>query len=514
VRGGQGWRELLRRPSWSHAREWRADLYAEPQDTDKEKLTEEVRVVLAALHLLLSLAAEADTLSAALLSSAHAKDLLRYGLLQSGAEKLRRAVAWGVHRLCAAGGAEPVLVRAVVGLMVELLGEIPAAGGPCEEFFALLTRELSAPGVLEAPADAPALARTLARLIRERPVAEASEEDHDAALRGLMSSLRALLAFVGDGDPLTAQIKREVGAPEGEGLLDELCHRCLFAKPTTDAAVRVAEGLPLPKCKSPESQEVGLGLVLELTHGCPSNLRHVLAAVEEHHTLGSTAEERDRRRQRALRRRKSNALAAATLRRRQSGTPTNAMFSTQQSLPHHASRSRTGYCGLKNLGCICYMNSMIQQFYMIRGFREGILGFEDAEEDKDESLMYQLQSLFAHLQESHKGYYNPKVRACVLCVLDVCASRFCIGVCASACVCVRCISHQLTWLDTFACLCAQGFCHALKNWEGEPTDPFIQQDAQEFLTLFLQQVRRLDPCQPPRIPHHDATQLVLRYFSR
>lgn len=71
------------------------------------------------------------------------------------------------------------------------------------------------------------------------------------------------------------------------------------------------------------------------------------------------------------------------------------------------------YAGLKNLGCICYMNSTLQQFFMIKGFREGILSFvdPDAEQtgDRDESLMFQLQTLFAHLQETHKGYYNPKV---------------------------------------------------------------------------------------------------------
>ena len=33
-----------------------------------------------------------------------------------------------------------------------------------------------------------------------------------------------------------------------------------------------------------------------------------------------------------------------------------------------------GFCGIRNLGCICYMNSMIQQFFNIPAFRYGILG--------------------------------------------------------------------------------------------------------------------------------------------
>jgi ubiquitin C-terminal hydrolase len=36
-------------------------------------------------------------------------------------------------------------------------------------------------------------------------------------------------------------------------------------------------------------------------------------------------------------------------------------------------KSKTGFVGLKNLGCICYMNSLMQQFYMIKDFREAIL---------------------------------------------------------------------------------------------------------------------------------------------
>ena len=31
------------------------------------------------------------------------------------------------------------------------------------------------------------------------------------------------------------------------------------------------------------------------------------------------------------------------------------------------------HCGLQNLGCICYMLSVMQQFFMITPFRQGIL---------------------------------------------------------------------------------------------------------------------------------------------
>jgi ubiquitin C-terminal hydrolase len=40
-------------------------------------------------------------------------------------------------------------------------------------------------------------------------------------------------------------------------------------------------------------------------------------------------------------------------------------------------KSYHGYVGIRNLGCICYMNAMIQQFYMTPAFRYAILLAED-----------------------------------------------------------------------------------------------------------------------------------------
>lgn len=44
--------------------------------------------------------------------------------------------------------------------------------------------------------------------------------------------------------------------------------------------------------------------------------------------------------------------------------------------PGH-SENKQKYVGLKNLGCICYMNSMLQQFFMIPAFRYNLLAVED-----------------------------------------------------------------------------------------------------------------------------------------
>lgn len=104
-------------------------------------------------------------------------------------------------------------------------------------------------------------------------------------------------------------------------------------------------------------------------------------------------------------------------------------------------KSSTGYVGLKNLGCICYMISLFQQLFMIPSLREDILAVEDPNHDNQgpsENMLYQFQAIFAGLLKSEKQYVNPR-----------------------------------------------GFCHAFKDWEGQPTNVLEQMDVEEFLQMFL-----------------------------
>ncbi len=52
-------------------------------------------------------------------------------------------------------------------------------------------------------------------------------------------------------------------------------------------------------------------------------------------------------------------------------------------------RSPTGYVGIKNIGCICYMISIMQQLFMIPGFRKALLEIEDErKEDESENMLF------------------------------------------------------------------------------------------------------------------------------
>ena len=109
------------------------------------------------------------------------------------------------------------------------------------------------------------------------------------------------------------------------------------------------------------------------------------------------------------------------------------------------------HVGLKNIGCICYMNSIMQQMYMVPTFRYAIMGSDDHETPRpsehgrlsidDDNLLHQLQAMYTFLTFSEKEDYNPKY-----------------------------------------------FCYTFKDFDGNPTNPMIQQDSQEFYNNFCDKI--------------------------
>lgn len=116
-------------------------------------------------------------------------------------------------------------------------------------------------------------------------------------------------------------------------------------------------------------------------------------------------------------------------------------------LPPVGPRPSKGFVGLKNAGATCYMNSVLQQLYMVESIRVGLLASEgaatdltedfsgednqemdmnhescslenDCSEDKNglqESrkeynigILKQVQAIFGHLSYSRLQYYIPK----------------------------------------------------------------------------------------------------------
>ena len=111
-----------------------------------------------------------------------------------------------------------------------------------------------------------------------------------------------------------------------------------------------------------------------------------------------------------------------------------------------------GYVGLKNIGCICYMNSILQQMYMVPSFRYAIMACDDKKSPNpqtsffnnnlyDDNLLHQLQKMYTFLTYSEKEAYNPK-----------------------------------------------DFCASFKDFDNAPMNPMIQQDSQEFFNNFCDKI--------------------------
>ncbi|KAL4448730.1 hypothetical protein ABPG74_012819 [Tetrahymena malaccensis] len=118
--------------------------------------------------------------------------------------------------------------------------------------------------------------------------------------------------------------------------------------------------------------------------------------------------------------------------------------------PSNEQKCHQNYLGIKNLSQICYMNSMLQQFYMTKTFRYAILATDDEKEADvveyrgmyiDDNILHQIQKMFAFLDLSDRQDYNPV-----------------------------------------------GFCFSFKDFSGNPVNVGVQQDAQEFLNMIFEKL--------------------------
>jgi len=109
--------------------------------------------------------------------------------------------------------------------------------------------------------------------------------------------------------------------------------------------------------------------------------------------------------------------------------------------------------GIHNLGNVCYMISMLQQFYWVPAFRYGLLKVVDDSPERieeykerkiDDNMLRQLQLLFGGLELSERAMADPTE-----------------------------------------------FCFSFKQMNGQPTNPGEQRDAQEFLNEFFEKLEPL-----------------------
>lgn len=167
-----------------------------------------------------------------------------------------------------------------------------------------------------------------------------------------------------------------------------------------------------PKCKSRMSKKEAFDLIKKLISQSPSNLNYFISNSAIFH----------------------NDLSFRTCR------SSDWMICSSES-----EKSLSGYVGLKNLGCICYLNSCIQQLFCIEAFRDFILSYPST---GPESLMHELQFTFFALKNSIQQFFDPR-----------------------------------------------GLCNKILDWEGKAINVQEQQDADEFINSFLDNILNQIPAQ-------------------
>uniref|UniRef100_A0A673U6K4 ubiquitinyl hydrolase 1 n=1 Tax=Suricata suricatta TaxID=37032 RepID=A0A673U6K4_SURSU len=176
----------------------------------------------------------------------------------------------------------------------------------------------------------------------------------ETILEGHLGVTKELLAFQ------APEKKYHIGCEKGgANLIKELIDDFIF--PASNVYLQYMRNgeLPaeqaIPVCSSPATINAGFELLVALAVGCVRNLKQIVDSLTEMYYIGTAI-------------------------------TTCEALTEWEYLPPVGPRPPKGFVGLKNAGATCYMNSVIQQLYMIPSIRNGILAIEGTGSDVDDDM--------------------------------------------------------------------------------------------------------------------------------
>ncbi|XP_055852640.1 probable ubiquitin carboxyl-terminal hydrolase FAF isoform X2 [Episyrphus balteatus] len=273
---------------------------------------------------------------------------------------------------------------------------IPQYSSTCADLFQLLCRTLSYGCTWNWPHSVieGLLTHEISwlRKIKNNVISSGNTEVHEDLLEGHLCLTKELMFFI------DVKIKTQLS-----GLLEELTDDFLFPASKQYLHLRQTGKLsnyqaPPPVCRSPHTIAAACDLLVALCQNCVPNMK-LLTKVLINNVCNDIEPLKE-----------------------------------WDYLPPIGPRQSKGFCGLKNAGATCYMNSVLQQLYMVPSIRLGILKAEgaainDAEDfsgDSEASLytdevffgnvqknyhigiLKHVQAIFAHLGHSALQYYVPR----------------------------------------------------------------------------------------------------------
>lgn len=178
---------------------------------------------------------------------------------------------------------------------------------------------------------------------------------------------------------------------------------------TLSSSTNGAASVP-PACKTVEARTAAFALLLTLTHPILVSAYAHLSGTKQNEPSAALVH--------------LNALIENFVLPRHLGRSSIGNGVTSWNyVPLGMEKASCGYVGLRNLAATCYMNSLMQQFFMVPQFRSRVFSLapylpEGAESAPAQTtgkstlldsrnVLFQLQNLFAHLQESQLKYYDP-----------------------------------------------------------------------------------------------------------